>query len=100
MGATRPRHRSTRPESELASTSPTGMDFEKRELIPLGVFPPHASRHEEGSADELDITGLPGVSDEMASLKEELELAALVDTYNSLMANEQHSSDRRGYEQR
>ena len=33
MPGTRPRRRSIRPESQPISTSPTGMDFEKRRLI-------------------------------------------------------------------
>lgn len=75
-------------------------DFERRKLVTSGSLVSHAHKHEEGGVDEIDLTGLPGISEEMASLKEELELATLVDSYNSLMANERHSSNRRGYEQR
>lgn len=33
MTGVRPRHRSTRPADEPISTSPTGMDFEKRRIV-------------------------------------------------------------------
>jgi len=36
VAGVRPRHRTTRPSDEPFFTSPTGMDFEKREM----VFPP------------------------------------------------------------
>ena len=97
--AIRPRHLSTRPSSNPVSNDPAGMDFEKRQLIiSPGTIPKHKASHEEGGGDEIDITGLKGISYEMVLLKEKLDLDALVDNYNSLMANERYSSNRRGFE--
>jgi len=45
----------------------------------------------EGVADVLTIE---------KEVREKQELSDLVNSYNSLMANERYTSDRRGYEQR
>ena len=90
-------HSGKRPLDMPNWLKPEEMDFERKRIPPTSITP-HTSRHEEDGADELNIEGLEGESDEMRKLREELYLKDMKDTYDKLMSHEMYASDRRGFE--